>query len=223
MSLEIGGLYIMLFARYQPGSYHWGLYHYWEAPTNPTFAGKGTKYHAVLVAANWGSWQVDIGETGRALESTLLVGVIKIGYVDPAHRRTLEATLGKVTCTSPSPDIPFTCRIWVLKAVNDLMDVGAVRCDSVKALETEAIAFGNQQASSQGVQPRPIVQSTVYVVLHKYCRDRKHKSNLKHRQRVLHRLESTATGTGSRPASLRLDSIMHHSGRNEIIRRGERL
>ncbi|KAK0229310.1 hypothetical protein EDD85DRAFT_890355 [Armillaria nabsnona] len=151
----------MLFARYQPGSYHWGLYHHWEAPANPTSAGKGTKYHAVLVAANWGSWQVDIGETGRALESTLLVCVIKIGYVDPAHRRTLEATLGKVTCTSPSPDIPFTCRIWVLKAVSHLMDIGAVRCDSVKALETEAIAFGNQQASTQGVQPRPIIQSTV--------------------------------------------------------------
>ncbi len=90
--------------------------------------------------SHWGSWQVDIGETGRALESTLLVGVIKIGYVDPAHRRTLEATLGKVTCTSPSPDITFTCRIGVLEAVNHLMNVGAVRCDSVKALETEAIA-----------------------------------------------------------------------------------
>ncbi|KAK0186170.1 hypothetical protein F5146DRAFT_171739 [Armillaria mellea] len=160
MPLEIGGLYILLFGRYQPGTYHWGIYHHWEAPTNSTSAGKGTKYHAVFVAENWGSWQVNVGETGRALESTLLVGAIKIGYVDPARRRTLEGTLGKVTCTSPSPDIPFTCRIWVLMAVNHLMDIGAVCCDSVKGLETEAIAFGNQEASTQGIQPRPIIQST---------------------------------------------------------------
>ncbi|KAK0227578.1 hypothetical protein IW262DRAFT_1346035 [Armillaria fumosa] len=161
MPLEVGGLYILLFARYQPGSYHWGMYHHWEAPTSPNSAGKGTKYHAVLVAANWGSWQSDIEDTARALESTLLVGAIKIGYVDPAHRGTLRASLGEVTCASPSPDIPFTCRIWVLKAVNRLKDMGAVRCDSVKALETEVIAFGNQHADTRGALPPPIIQSTV--------------------------------------------------------------
>lgn len=151
----------MLFARYERGTYHWGIYHHLEAPTDPGSSGKGIKYHAVFVAANWGSWIVETGGTDHPLNSTLLVGAMKIGYADPTHRRTLEARLGKVTCTSPSPDITFTCRIWVLKAVNLLMDMGAVRCDNVKALKTEVIAFGNQHADTRGALPPPIIQSTV--------------------------------------------------------------
>ncbi|KAK0460772.1 hypothetical protein IW261DRAFT_1533243 [Armillaria novae-zelandiae] len=147
MSLEIGGLYIMLFGRHQPGTYHWGIYHHLEVPTDKTSCRK--------------SWIVESGETSHPLQSSVLVGAIKIGYADPAHRRTLGTSLGEVTCTSPSPDIPFTCRIWVLMAVNRLMDLGAVRCDSVKALEAEAIAFANQHASTRGVPPRPILRSTV--------------------------------------------------------------
>ncbi|THH20456.1 hypothetical protein EW146_g904 [Bondarzewia mesenterica] len=31
-ALEIGGLYIMLFARAIPDEYHWALYHHWSPP-----------------------------------------------------------------------------------------------------------------------------------------------------------------------------------------------
>ncbi|KAK0186167.1 hypothetical protein F5146DRAFT_1069628 [Armillaria mellea] len=164
MSIEVGGLYIILSARYQKGSYHWGLYHHWSDPVPGTDAppvGNGTKYHAITLGQEWGRWQVEKKETARTLQSLLLVGLIEIGHIDSANRQWLEATIDKVTCTSPSPDITFNCRVWVLKAVNHLIDAGVVRCESVKALETEAIVFGNQHASTCPDRPRPVVQSSV--------------------------------------------------------------
>ncbi|KAG7444612.1 uncharacterized protein BT62DRAFT_970494 [Guyanagaster necrorhizus] len=164
MSLEVGAIYIILFARpTEPGTYHWGLYHHCTPPSPIARYGSGYRFHVTNAGSLPGQFVQDFGMTSGALISFALVGLIKIGQLDPAYVAHLRMHLEQVDCTSPSPDIIFSCQVWVLKAIALLIHLGVVHCNDINALEREVCGFADQEwANAEGnKQPRPIVQSNV--------------------------------------------------------------
>ncbi|OCH89360.1 hypothetical protein OBBRIDRAFT_667702 [Obba rivulosa] len=158
MALEPGCLYLNLFTRGVPNSYHWGLYYHWDVT-------RGTKFHIRNPVDNY--WILDSDVTYNATKSFLLVGFIKIANVDITLRHTLESEITSVPIVPPSAAVALDCRVWVLEAVKKLMASGFVKCPAgIDALEAEAQKFAQEEEYNcdRNVQPRPIRNSTLCIL-----------------------------------------------------------
>ncbi|TFK51766.1 hypothetical protein OE88DRAFT_1628741 [Heliocybe sulcata] len=152
MVLDVGGLYIMLFARATPNDYHWALYHH----THPT---KGTKWHIRNVSD---VWMTDHNVIRDATKQFLLMGFLRIAVIPPERLEEADELIRSIPYNEPGN----TCRTWVLDAIHTLREVGIVRCDDIDQLEAEAKAFGFSQFydTSENKQPRPVVDSHVCIL-----------------------------------------------------------
>ena len=155
-SLPPNHLFILLFFLTPPDEnrFHWGFYHHRDANTG------GTKYHVKNLGDGW---LTDHGATKGALKSMFLCVVVAIAAIPAARAAELEATMR--TFDHGLNDVPgVTCRVWLFRVLELLLQTGFVRCDpDTAALEAECKAFGNQHLTSalQNEQPRPVVVSRV--------------------------------------------------------------
>lgn len=148
MSLEAGSLYIILFLRDAPDSFHWGLYHH-------TSSNRGIKYHIRQMGS---SWIADHGETGGATKSIYLIGFLRIAQV-PAEK---VGDVNHIITNVPYTSVPgLNCHTWAMECIRRLVDAGFVRCSNLDQLAREAQAFAVSEYESAGLnkQPRPVQDS----------------------------------------------------------------
>lgn len=107
-------------------------------------------------------WIPDHGPTGGIFKSNFLCILIQIATVPEASRNSLDQIMrshdGDVN-TIPG----VTCRVWVIKILQKLIEQGIVRCSDADALQQECMAFENQYSPGAALnqQPRPLVRSRV--------------------------------------------------------------
>ncbi|KAJ5808726.1 hypothetical protein N7474_009995 [Penicillium riverlandense] len=151
--LPLNALFIVLWIRSDPprqNDFHWGYYLH-------TGSQGGVKYHM----RNMGSgWMPDHGSTGGVFKSNFLCVLIQVATIRETARNTLDQIMrshdGDVN------QIPgVTCRVWVVKIIQKLIQHGMVRCENIDALQQECMAFGNQYSPGAAInqQPRPVVRS----------------------------------------------------------------
>lgn len=133
-TLQVGGLYIILFLTAAEGAFHWGLYHHTEQSG-------GWKYHIKQVGTQ--GWITDHGPTQGATKSFLLIGFIRIANISPSRASEVHPIVSQV----PHAVSGVTCRTWTLSAVQALMNHGLVRCSSLQELEQEAKAFASPRCA----------------------------------------------------------------------------
>jgi len=149
-------LYIMLFSRQEPGSYHWGLYLHQDAKVG------GIKYH---IKGAVGAWIAEYVSTRGALTSLVLIGAMRVaGNWSPGSQATVDSIIREDE--TRLNDIPgLTCRVFTLNALERLQRRGFATFSNIGAVEQEAIAFANGNVDScenaQDPQPRPIDFSRV--------------------------------------------------------------
>jgi hypothetical protein len=112
-----------------------------------------------------GGWIPDHGPTGGVVfKSNFLCALVQIATVLEASRDSLDRIMrchdGDVN-TIPG----VTCRAWVIKVLEKLIQQGIVRCSDADALQQECMVFRNQYSPGAAInqQPRPVVRSTVCV------------------------------------------------------------
>lgn len=142
--LETGALYIALYARDDPSSFHWAIYHHWSST-------RGTKFHIRNIGSGWFS---EHEPNSGIMKEFLLVGLMKIADVPADLTEALHASITAVPHDSPT----VNCLSWVRDSLEAAMSAGAVRRFSIDELEQDARAFGASQFddAAQNVQPRPI-------------------------------------------------------------------
>ncbi|KAG6830630.1 hypothetical protein H0H92_015722 [Tricholoma furcatifolium] len=147
--LELGALYVALYARATPVDYHWALYHHWTSTSG------GTKYHIRNVGTS--GWFSEHEPKAGIMKDFLLVGMMKITYIPPESHDALDTVLTAVPFDYPT----VNCRSWVHDAIKAAMSVGLIQQFSLDELDKEAHAFGSSQFddTAQNVQPRPIVEA----------------------------------------------------------------
>ncbi|KAG6890664.1 hypothetical protein C0992_013336 [Termitomyces sp. T32_za158] len=144
--LEIGALYIALYARDDPSSFHWAIYHHWSST-------KGTKFHIRNIVPGQG-WFSEHKPNIGIMKEFLLVGLMKIADVPADLTEALHTSITAVPYDGPN----VNCLSWVKDALEAAMSAGAIGRFSIDEMEQEAQAFGSSQYddASQNVQPRPI-------------------------------------------------------------------
>lgn len=155
--LLLNTLFIVLWIRSDPprqNNFYWGFYFH----TSPQ---GGFKYDMRNIG---GGWIPDHGLTGGVFKSNFLCALIQIATVPEASRDSLDRIMrshdGDVN-TIPR----VTCRVWVIKVLEKLIQQGVVRCSDADALQQECMAFRNQYSPGATInqQPRPVVRSRVCV------------------------------------------------------------
>ncbi|EPQ56783.1 hypothetical protein GLOTRDRAFT_4621, partial [Gloeophyllum trabeum ATCC 11539] len=148
MSLQAGALYIIIFDRGVPDSFHWGLYHH-------TSSDRGIKYHIKQMGS---SWIADHGETGGATKSIYLIGFLRIAQV-PADK---VGDVNHIITNVPYTSVPgLDCVTWTMESIRRLVNAGFVRCSKLAELqdEVQAFAVAEHENAEQNKQPRPIQDS----------------------------------------------------------------
>ncbi|EMD31211.1 hypothetical protein CERSUDRAFT_163292 [Gelatoporia subvermispora B] len=148
--LELGGLYIALYARATPNDYHWAIYHHWSE-------NRGMKFHIRNLGQGW---IAEHGPTRDIMKQFLLMGLMKIAVVTYEHSQSLQDIITAVPYNSPN----VTCRTWVLDALRHTISSGIVPEFSLEQVEIDAKAFGSSQFddTARNVQPRPTTTSSVF-------------------------------------------------------------
>jgi hypothetical protein len=151
--LPLHGLFIVLWIRKDPprqNDFHWGYYYH-------AFPKKGLKYHI----QNLGSgWIPSHGETAGVFKSIFLCVLIQIATIPEKARNILDQLMR--SHDGELYQIPgVTCRVWLLRILQKLIQHGLVRCSNPDALEQECMSFGNRfsLAAAENNQPRPVVRS----------------------------------------------------------------
>lgn len=151
--LPPNALFIVLWIRSDPprqNDFHWG-YYFHSGPQG------GTKYHMKNIG---GGWIPDHGPTGGVFKSNFLCVLIQVATIPETARSSLDQIMrshdGDVN------NIPgVTCRVWLVKTLEKLIQHGLVRCGSPDELQQECMSFGNQYSPGAAInqQPRPVVRS----------------------------------------------------------------
>ncbi|KAG6862724.1 hypothetical protein C0993_001820, partial [Termitomyces sp. T159_Od127] len=144
--LEIGALYIALYARDDPSSFHWAIYHHWSSTT-------GTKFHIRNITSA-GGWFSEHKHNSGIMKEFLLVGLMKIADVPADLTEAFHASVTAVPYDSPT----VNCLSWVRDALEAAISAGTIGRFSIDEMEREAQAFGSSQFddAARNVQPRPI-------------------------------------------------------------------
>jgi hypothetical protein len=107
-------------------------------------------------------WIGDHGRTGGVFKSQFLCVLIKIGGVPQSLYPTLDRMARAYD--GRANQIPeFTCRVWTLMVIKDLVQAGLLQCSDLTALQNECFAIGNSQieATVSNVEPRPVHASRI--------------------------------------------------------------
>ncbi|KAK2761589.1 hypothetical protein FQN54_001417 [Arachnomyces sp. PD_36] len=151
--LPLNTLYVVLYIRSDPpreNDFHWGYYFH----THPT---GGSKYHV----RNLGSgWMPDHGPTGGVFKSNFLCVLVQIAVVPDARKAQLDQIMCSLDANiNAVPGI--SCRVWLFRVLQDLVQHGIVRCHDLAALQHECMGIGNQYMAdaADNRQPRPVIRS----------------------------------------------------------------
>ncbi|KZF22516.1 hypothetical protein L228DRAFT_267914 [Xylona heveae TC161] len=153
--LPLNSLYIVLWIRSHPpheNDFHWG-YYFHSTPQS------GIKYHIKQLGSGW---ITDHGRTGGVFKSNFLCVLIQIATVAEGAGGQLDQIMRSHDGNVNS--IPgVTCRVWILKILEKLMQSVIVRCSNADALLQECMAIGNQHGpeAAENHQPRPVVKSNL--------------------------------------------------------------
>jgi hypothetical protein len=153
-SFTPNGLYILLFLRSDPDTYHWALYHHHNE------ANGGTKYHITNVGRN-GNWIADHGPVKDISKSMFLIGLFHVATVPDSLQSCVGHVFRSLDDNLNVPDT--TCRTWLFKVLSlKVHGNKIVKCEDLDALEVEVKAFGKEHRASaeMNVQPRPVGQSS---------------------------------------------------------------
>ena len=150
-------LFIVLHIRAEPpkpNDLHWGFY-YHQGPKG------GMRYHVTNTLGSANNWFPDFGFTRGVLKSMRLDVLIQIGSIPDKQEAQLDRLM-KHYNEYLNAMAGVTCRVWVLKIVELLVQHGLIRCQDVGALEQECFAIGNKYARdcAENNQPRPVLVST---------------------------------------------------------------
>jgi len=157
-NLAIGSLYVLLDLR-SPDivdrTFHWALYfHKADKPYS-----KGHKYHIKTLGDGW---IAEHATMSGIMKGFLLVCLVRVARDIPAAR--WDAELDKIMAMDDSHinDGSFTCRVWVLRALERLRNAGILSCGDVVQLEEQLRSVGNRHRATAilNQQPRPIVDLT---------------------------------------------------------------
>lgn len=111
-------LYIVLHSQYRAGSYHWGLYYHRAGGTRRPY---GRKFH--IKNEGTGRWMADYQDSYGVLRSNFLIGLIRIATIPTSRFDYMKSLIESTPLNTPG----ITCRVWVLNAIQSLMDAGLVR------------------------------------------------------------------------------------------------
>ncbi|CAG7957913.1 unnamed protein product [Penicillium salamii] len=151
--LPLNALFIVLWIRSDPprqDDFHWGYYFH-------TSAMGGTKYHVKNLGRGW---IPDHGPTGGVFKSNFLCALVQVAIVPGTVCGQLDQIMR--SHDSDVNSIPgVTCRVWLMKILEKLIQQGIFRCSNVDALLQECMTIGNQYSASAAInqQPRPVVRS----------------------------------------------------------------
>lgn len=152
-NLPQNALFIVLWIRSDPprqNDFHWGYYFH----TGPQ---GGVKYHMKNIG---GGWIADHGPTGGVFKSNFLCVLIQVATLPQTARNTLDELMrSRDADVNMIPGV--TCRVWLMKILQKLIQNGIVRCSNPDALQQECMSFGNQYGPGAAInqQPRPVVRS----------------------------------------------------------------
>lgn len=156
-TLEPNALYVVLYLRSEnlaDTTFHWGLYLH-----APGVNRLGVKYHIKSIGSYW---IADHGPTGGVLKSFLLVCLVRVAKDIPTSRFSqLDAIMRADDHQLNSGG--FTCRVWVMRALERLKGAGILRCNDLTQLEEEIKRIGNRFRADAvaNEQPRPITASSL--------------------------------------------------------------
>ena len=152
-SLEFGSLYVLLDLRsadLSDRTFHWALYlHQADMPYL-----KGHKYHIKTLGEGW---IPDHAPLSGITKGFLLVCLVRVAREIPTLRwgeleDLVTANDGQIN------DGSFTCRVWVLRALERLQNAGMIRYGDTSRLEERLREIGNSHRATaiRNEQPRPI-------------------------------------------------------------------
>lgn len=147
-------LYIVLWIRSDPpipNSFHWGFYHHKDTDG-------GTKYHLRSLGSGW---ITDHGPTGGVFKSQFLCVLIQIASIPAEEDQRLNQIMSTYDANVNSiPNV--TCRVWLFKILELLVQQGLVGCNDLQSLQAECMDYGNQYIAdaARNIQPRPVVVSS---------------------------------------------------------------
>ncbi|OJD13800.1 hypothetical protein AJ78_05782 [Emergomyces pasteurianus Ep9510] len=97
--------------------------------------------------------------------SNFLCVLVHIAAV-PQEKRTQVDPIMKALDGNINSIPGVTCRVWIMKVLEMLIENGIVRCNSTSELQDECFTIGNQNsaAASKNNQPRPVVRSRVCTI-----------------------------------------------------------
>ncbi|KFY36098.1 hypothetical protein V494_05323 [Pseudogymnoascus sp. VKM F-4513 (FW-928)] len=131
---EPSGLYVLLYKQKKPTEWHWTLYLHQSI-------GKGIEVHAVT-DKNTGRWIIDRRNTDRIVTSGSLIYALKVGIINPDSHEIVAARIAEVPMGDTEEFGKFTCRTWVLRAIQDIQDEGRISIKlfhTIQHIEQEAI------------------------------------------------------------------------------------
>ncbi|EAS30356.3 uncharacterized protein CIMG_12993 [Coccidioides immitis RS] len=150
LSLEPGGLYVVLFRMAKPGQYHWSLV---VAANERT----GMMYHNTNLGG--GPFRFEARWHPHLLNSTHFLTAIKISNLTAFER---ELHLAFVGVLEQIPIQGKTCRTWLKEAIYVTADQGYTGFqpdrNHVEVLEDEGLFFAGQASNGQ----RSVVTSQVF-------------------------------------------------------------
>ncbi|KAL3456711.1 hypothetical protein BJX64DRAFT_270156 [Aspergillus heterothallicus] len=115
LHFDANGLYIILSDIGALDQFHWGYY-------LAVSENHGRLYHLINNKDTGYKWKYDSHPTHNVPKSKALLVAHKIAVMDPA----LHAPLGEMLeAVSDAP--PVTCRIWLLRALQELDDAGFIK------------------------------------------------------------------------------------------------
>src|SRR5579862_1310312 len=139
--MEVEGIYVVLATIGTPGRYHWGVYF-------KLGASMGLVSHAIHPEGSIDSteWVLE-QRTLKTLEiSVSLVLALKIGSLKASRYISYQRALAdpELMRESGPEEEEFTCRVWVLRALEALNSAGYIRCAEPRKVEVEAIEQADQ-------------------------------------------------------------------------------
>jgi hypothetical protein len=154
-ALPLRKLYIVLWIRNDPptaNDFHWGFY-YHKIPKG------GTKYHMRNLG---GGWIADHASTGGVFKSQFLCVLIEVGSIPASKEGALDQVMRSYD--GSANNIPgFTCRVWIFKILQLLIEARLLRCNDLAGLQQECFNHGNacMRSATENDQPRPVRVSSL--------------------------------------------------------------
>jgi hypothetical protein len=134
--MESGGIYLVLTSFGLPKRYHWGLYYKFSRAL-------GLGSHARHPDSSLSSldWELE-QRTISSIEASLnLVLTLRIGRLRTPDLVAYQTALADKSLINSNDEPEFTCRIWVLRALQKLHESGYIYCRDPNKVGEEATDY----------------------------------------------------------------------------------